>query len=262
LRLTGRDCTGRVMSVHRTKQKPAPAAAPVAPGSDVPTQRAYGDLEHAHAYFNRALFDDALPRSLITWQRKSKAYGFFAGARFGHAGPVTLEKVFAGQGEVDEIALNPTHFDRETRAVLATLAHEMAHQWQHHFGTPTRAGYHNKEWAAKMRAIGLVPSSTGEPGGKATGQRVSHYIEAGGAFDRACDALIADGFAIAYVERWGEGEATKKKKAASKTKFTCPSCEANAWGKPELHVVCGDCEERMLSADESLGAIVAGSDDD
>jgi hypothetical protein len=35
---------------------------------------------------------------------------------------------------------------------LSTLFHEKAHLWQHHFGNPSRTGYHNKEWAACMAA--------------------------------------------------------------------------------------------------------------
>jgi hypothetical protein len=50
--------------------------------------------------------------------------------------------------------------------VLSTLVHEQAHLWQHHFGKPGRGRYHNREWAAKMVEIGLIPSATGEPGGK------------------------------------------------------------------------------------------------
>lgn len=57
-----------------------------------------------------------------------------------------------------------------------------AHLWQHHFGKPSRAGYHNKEWAAKMLAIGLYPSDTGRPGGKETGQSCSHYIVESGPY--------------------------------------------------------------------------------
>jgi len=26
----------------------------------------------------------------------------------------------------------------------------MAHLWQHHHGKPSRAAYHNREWASKM----------------------------------------------------------------------------------------------------------------
>ena len=35
-----------------------------------------------------------------------------------------------------------------------------------------------------MGAIGLIPSDTGAPGGKQTGQKVSHYIAGGGRFER------------------------------------------------------------------------------
>ena len=52
----------------------------------------------------------------------------------------------------DEIALNPATFhDRTAEEILSTLVHEMVHLWQHHFGTPSRASYHNREWAAKMK---------------------------------------------------------------------------------------------------------------
>ncbi len=105
----------------------------------------------------------------------------------------------------------------------------------------SRSGYHNKEWALLMRAVGLVASDTGAPGGREVGQQLSHYIEEGGAFARACAELVAQGFDPLYVELWTEGgEATRRQKAASKTKYTCPGCAANAWAKPDMHPVgCG-----------------------
>lgn len=36
-----------------------------------------------------------------------------------------------------------------------------------------------------------------------------------------------------------------KGKAASKTKYTCPACGLNAWGKPEISLVCGEWGEQM-----------------
>ena len=133
----------------------------------------------------------------------------------------------------DEIALNPAHFaSRTPTETLSTLVHEMVHLWQHHFGKPSRTGYHNKEWAAKMREIGLIPTDTGQPGGKDTGQKVTHIIEQGGRFDQACTAFLATAPAILYHDRAGEGEAaTRKKKAASKTKYTCPACEHERLGQ-------------------------------
>jgi hypothetical protein len=130
-----------------------------------PTQETYDSLNLAHDYFNARLFGGKLPACLVTLQRSKKAYGFFAGQRFG---------LKTGKGGTDEIALNPSHFEqRTTEQTLSTLVHEMAHQWQQHHGKPSRTGYHNKEWAAKMQEVGLVPSSTGQPGGKEVGQKVS-----------------------------------------------------------------------------------------
>jgi len=202
-----------------------------------PTRETYDSLNLAHEFFNARLFGGTLPACLVTLQRSKKAYGFFAGQRFG---------LKAGEGATDEIALNPSHFEERTvEETLSTLAHEMAHQWQQHHGKPSRTGYHNKEWAAKMQEIGLVPSDTGREGGKPVGQKVSHYIASGGAFERACAALLEGGkFGRLYIERWGD-EATRKKKTASKTRYSCPSCGLNAWAKPNVALVCGDCDEKL-----------------
>jgi hypothetical protein len=51
---------------------------------------------------------------------------------------------------------------------------------------------------------------------------------------------------VPYVELWTEDEEkTRKKKTASKTKYTCASCDLNVWGKPEIKVICGECMEVM-----------------
>ena len=203
-----------------------------------PTARTYRSLDDAYVFFNRRLFAGRLPACLITMQRSKGAYGYFAGDRFGSED---------GKEITDEIALNPTHFhERSTEQSLSTLVHEMTHLEQHHFGAPSRSGYHNKEWARMMKAVGLAPSDTGQPGGKETGQRVSHHIEAGGRFDCACAELVGKGFDPLYVERWSEArEKARAKKAASKTRYTCPRCGTNAWARPDAHLVCGACDERM-----------------
>jgi SprT-like family len=212
-----------------------------------PTTRTYHGLSDAYDFFNTRLFGGALPRCLITMQRKNKTYGYFARDRFG-----TRD----GEEITDEIALNPSHFrERTTEQSLSTLAHEMVHLWQHHCGEQkSRAGYHNKEWADKMEAIGLEPSDTSLPGGKRTGQRVSHYIRDGGPFHRACTELVQLGFIMPYVEMWGDDDArkTRKKKAASKTKYTCPGCGLNAWAKPGVVLLCGGCDQE-LATEESEG---------
>src|ERR1700743_3451365 len=101
-----------------------------------PTRTTYQGLTEAYDFFNTRLFGGRLPRCLITMQRQKKAYGYFAGGRFG-----TVD----GAEITDEIALTPAHFrSRTTEESLSTLVHEMTHLEQHHFGKPTRNGYHNK----------------------------------------------------------------------------------------------------------------------
>jgi predicted SprT family Zn-dependent metalloprotease len=221
-----------------------------------PTHSTYTGLNAAYDHFNRELFAGQLPPCLITMQRHKGAYGYFCGGRFA--------SMAEPQEVTDEIALNPATFAiRTPTKILSTLAHEMAHLWQHHFGRRPRAGYHNKQWAAKMREIGLIPTDTGEPGGKETGQKVTHVIEPGGRFERSCSAFLATAPANLYHDRAGDEQAVKvrKTKAASKTKYTCPSCGVNAWAKPETNLKCGDCDEAMEAegaAAEDAHAVTAG----
>jgi predicted SprT family Zn-dependent metalloprotease len=200
-----------------------------------PIPQSYGPLRRAWRVLNRELFAGELPPCLITLQRRKRSFGYFAGRRF---------KSLDGVHVTDEIALNPTYFASSgAKDVLSTLAHEQAHQWQQHFGKPSRSGYHNKQWAAKMREIGLIPSDTGLPGGKMTGPSMSHYIEDGGLFERVADRLIAKGFVLAFVERESDaaGGVTLKKRL-SKTRYSCPACGLNAWAKPNAGLMCTICE--------------------
>lgn len=204
-----------------------------------PTKQTYGEFQKAYDFFNKSLFGGNLPLCLITMQRKNRTYGYFSGNRWAHHEGATV---------TDEIALNPSHFStRSVREVLSTLVHEQAHLWQHHYGKTSRNGYHNKQWALKMREIGLIPSSTGKPGDKETGQSVSHYIEKNGAFDRAMRKLEAKQFRISWVDRAIEAP-QKPTTSGRRTKYTCPGCQVNVWAKPELNLICGECVEQFAPA--------------
>ena len=37
----------------------------------------------------------------------------------------------------------------------------------------------------------------------------------------------------------GEGE---DKNRSNRVKYTCPACNVNVWGKPNLRLICGRCE--------------------
>lgn len=190
------------------------------------TKETYANLDAAYLYFNKHLFEGKLPKVAVTLTRKHNALGYYSPERFSNA-----------DGEkVPEIALNPEYMRRGNLEVLSTLVHEMCHVWQHCFGKPSRTGYHNREFAEKMAMCGLICSTTGAPGGKITGQKMSHYIDYGGKF---CD--LANTFKKSITDWSALPYPAKESKPASKVKYTCPGCQQNAWAKPNAKLMCGAC---------------------
>jgi hypothetical protein len=87
--------------------------------------------------------------------------------------------------------------------VLQTLVHEMVHVWQFHHGKPGRGRYHNAEWADKMESIGLMPSSTGLPGGRRVGDHMADYPMPGGRFVNLVNELVTTHqFGISWFDRF------------------------------------------------------------
>lgn len=158
-----------------------------------PTAQNYTELQRAYDHFNQALFEGALPACLITLQREKRTCGYFSHQRFADLDGRTT----------DEIALNPAYFAVVPLVeTMQTLVHEMVHLWQAHFGKPGRGRYHNGQWAEKMEAIGLMPSSTGKPGGQRTGDCMADYAIEGGRFLRACEELVTADFRISWYDRF------------------------------------------------------------
>ncbi len=211
------------------------------------SEHEYKSFQVAYDFFNAHLFQGTLPDVLITLQRHAHSRGYFLADAFNNRGN-TLADFFAGN-KAHELALNPDTFaDSSDRDILSTLAHEMCHVWQQAHGKPPRRCYHDKEWGSKMKAIGLHPSESGQPGGKETGARIMHYITQGGLFEQTYDMLAAEGFRLNWQS--APKGAEKKKKKASKTKYTCPECDQNAWAKPDAVLHCGACAELLSRRDQ------------
>lgn len=241
-----------------------------------PTSQAYGELRQAFTVFNERLFGKQLPSPLITLQREPRTCGYFSSKRF----------VGQDGGTTDELAMNPEYFACVSLVdVLSTLVHEMVHLWQAHHGNPGRGRYHNAEFAQKMIEVGLMPSSTGRPGGRQVGDRMSDYPIVGGRFLAVVDYLVRDlNFTITWYDRSAPmaaapseaahlvglpaqalavpveqglevvrrpmgGSATGGEPASAKAgrhKYQCPGCHANAWARPNLQIQCMDCKEQFL----------------
>jgi len=196
----------------------------------------YSSFQRAYDYFNETLFNVLLPNVLITLQRKAGSGGYFSPKRF----TGRIEKT-----DVHEVALNPDGFvGRTDEWICSVLGHEMCHVCQQVHGKPSPGRYHNKEWAQLMKQIGLQPSSTGQVGGKETGQRMSHYVVPDGTFALAYAKLAATGFQL----RWQSAARSVRDgaKRDSKTKFSCPACGLNAWAKLDARLMCKACLADMV----------------
>ncbi len=173
------------------------AVAPVI-STRAPTQQTYDELQEAFDHFNETLFlpilGHLLPMCIITLQRERRTFGYYSDERFVNRGE---------GGVVDEIAMNPSYFSiRPIEHTLSTLAHEMCHQYQRHFGNPGRRGYHNREWSGMMGRLGLISSSTGQPGGRRVGERMSHYAAPDGPFEQSCAELLTRNFRLSWIDRY------------------------------------------------------------
>ncbi len=221
--------------------------------SKTPTKQQFEAFENAYEYFNVVLFQKQLPPVILNLSRKSKAMGFVAPFRWRAADTDGTDK----KSRLHELSINPEILAMDLIEVYSTLVHEQCHIWQHTHGMPSRPGYHNKEFAEKMMAVGLMPSTTGKPGGKTVGQKMSDYPIEGGRFLAALENM-PDEFKMPFISIEGDrivrimnalngtgaagtpsAEIAPPKK--NKVKYSCTTCKTNVWGKPDLKIICGEC---------------------
>lgn len=202
------------------------------------TTEQFKAVQAAFDYFNAVLFNNELPQVMLNFSRHNKAFGFFA--------PCQWFDAENDDSQRHEISLNPDYLNERTlKQSYSTLVHEMCHLQQQEDGTAPRRCYHNKDFAAKMERVGLMTSSTGEEGGKRTGQHMTHYIIGGGAFDKAFDAMDKALY-LPFMCRGLLSPAAKKKvKKNSSVSYVCPVCGASVRGKEGLKIACIDCEVIM-----------------
>lgn len=214
-------------------------------------------LDDLYRFYNQAIFGGTLSDCIVNMSRHGGSYGFFAANRW--RAENEAKKI------IHEISINPDFMNREDIEWHSTLVHEMCHLWQEDFGKPSRGGYHNRQWADKMVQVGLMPTDTGEPGGKQTGQYVTHYIIPDGKFEQVFKTLSSEElqnlrlrykptlavqstkpvrFGGAGGDDGGEPEAGSggddDSRSGKRKKYTC-GCGCNVWGKSGLLLKCGLC---------------------
>ena len=240
----------RTPKASRTKgPNPRPIDSPPLLDKIDPTRVHYAMLSGAFTAINDELFSGRLPFALITNARKnSRTAGYFRAETW------VKPSDEARKDTKDEIAINGEHFaEVGPKGVLAMMCHEMTHQWQHHYGTTPRAGYHDRQWSDRMLRLGLQTTTTGKPGGKTTGQRMSQMIIPGAAFEALANRLTGPPlhWTYEYAKDPDPQKPTPPRKAVSKLRYTCPTCGTNIWGKPGLIVMCAQelCESNPYTSE-------------
>lgn len=207
-------------------------------------------LQTAFEFFNAECFDGVLKSPMVIFSRnKNILKGYFSPDRW-----------INDEGEkVHEIAINANIMAIGISEMLATLVHEMCHQWRWDcYDSKPRMGYHDAEWAAKMKLCGLQPMS---PDGKETGQSVTHGIMKGGVFEELLMEYPEEAIFPWRAEELdisgggGGGEpiiepVEQPKKSGKRVKYICPACGMKLWGKAGLNVLCGEDGEQLISSEE------------
>lgn len=225
-----------------------------------PTHETYDELEQAYSFFNEALFEGQLPLCLITLQRSHDSKGYFSPNQF-------VNRKDAANAH--EISLNPKWFAvRSMPETLSTLVEGMVSLDRHlNYETPPRRRYRDKHWADKAEDIGLMPTDTGEPGGKRTGDKVKTYIDEGGPFDLACTELLeARSFVLSWLDRFPPIEAANSHQSGDldiQLEHVAASAPANTFSDGAMllaPVGDDDIDELDLSAGEASPADNAGGE--
>lgn len=198
-----------------------------------PTLEIATAFQAAFDHFNAELFGGELPTCLICVARKRGAAGYFWADVF--------RDRQAGDAKLDEIAMNPDHFDRTLAVIMSTLVHEMAHHWQKHFGKPGKGRYHNAQWVEKMLELGLQPVSAN---GKGTGNSVSHDIVDDGPFEKSFNRMTD------VRLDWGSLKQKRTKAKQTRKKLVCPDCGQSIWGTAKNEIKCATCDIEMEAQEE------------
>jgi predicted RNA-binding Zn-ribbon protein involved in translation (DUF1610 family) len=151
---------------------------------------------------------------------------------------------------IDGLAINPLCLRSDDLVkTLSLLVHMMCIVWYFHSEPNIRlSSYCGKKLGAQMKRVGLMPSTTGAPGGEETGKKMSHYIIEGGRFDEACKRFIKDGFKISWS--WIEVD-EEPDDEWRRSKYVCKVCDTNLLGKPGLRFTCDECGTKYVAVEKN-----------
>lgn len=189
-------------------------------------------LSMTYDFFNEKLFSGALIKPVITISpdEKNKAYGW-----------ITRDKLWkenGNEGGMYELNLSAQFLKRPISEIVATLIHEMCHQWAtvNNFKDTARSGsFHNKLFKQIAEEHGLKTEYVHGKGWSTT--TLSEETE-----------KLLHSFTQKYPPTLIYREMPIKPKRVrdvSIRKYVCPDCEASVRATKAVNVLCGDCIKQM-----------------
>ena len=200
--------------------------------------RVAGYFNKLYDMLNADFFGGEMERPVITIQSTPKAYGHFS-----------LYNAWTVSGEgVPEINIGAGTLQRPIEQVVATLVHEMTHQYNYIRGVQDcsrGATYHNKEFKKSAEARGLIVERSEKSGWSITScsDELLEWI-----LDNELEDIQLNRNEFGVYMIGGKGGGTDKptsKGRSSYRKHTCPTCGLTARTTKDASLVCGDCEVDM-----------------
>lgn len=186
-------------------------------------------LEQAFDILNKQYFENTLSKSVITIQSTPKAYGHFSS-----------EKIWdiSEENKAYEINLGAETLNREIEEVIATLIHEMVHQYcsENDIKDTSRGNtYHNGRFKFEAEKRDLIIERAEKIGWSVTtpSKALKKYISTVNTFKQI--GLCRHTF----VKEEG-------KKTSSTRKYVCPCCEQSVRATKQVHIKCSICELEMI----------------
>lgn len=189
-------------------------------------------LENLFDILNRAYFDNALPKPVITVQSTPKAYGH-----------CTTKKVWkAGEDEGQyEINIGAEFLNRPSANTAATMCHEMVHLYclvNDIADTCQKGRYHNKTFKAEAEARDLEIGYDRTVG-------FSHTTPT----DAFKKTLEENGFVLEVPFARVPPKEKAKAEREKPHRYVCPLCGQEVKSTADLSLICGVCEVPMARAD-------------
>jgi hypothetical protein len=202
-------------------------------------------LELAYDTLNGKYFESTLIRPVITIQKTTGAFGHFT--------PWNSWKV--SDKDFPELNLGAETLDRPIENTLATLQHEMIHQYcfvNEIKDTSSNGRYHNRRFKAEAEARGLSIGRAEGRGWTVTKPTAEFCAWVADTFRDHIKSCRMKEYCISTgngngADANGGNQASRPKPTSSTRKYTCPVCGMSVRATRVVKIKCMECDQQLQS---------------